>query len=171
MSCLEHITSCSTGHEVNGKARHPSYEVFRKMKLKDQEQDAARHTPGGKTTTLFGAKIYCDGYLEGATDTEVKRLVAAHGGTPMFVLSLSFRTVEGKAKLIVAGEARQAPPIHWRASPSAAAKLTSITLRRAEIKCTLYDLNGFSTVSQPVNDLPNGNIRSSAMRRSHPPSL
>lgn len=84
---LEHVTSCSTGHEVKENAHHPSYAVARNMKLKDQEQDAAKHAPGGKTATLFGAKIYCDGYLEGATDTEVKKLVATHGGIPMFEIS------------------------------------------------------------------------------------
>lgn len=77
--------SCATGHEVNEKAHHPSYEIARRAKLKAQEQDAATHAPDGRTRTLFGTRIYCDGYLEGATDTEVKRIVATHGGTPMFV--------------------------------------------------------------------------------------
>jgi hypothetical protein len=84
---LEPVVSCSTGHQVNeGARRDSSYETVRIAKLKQQNEEAAKLV-NGATHLLRGTRIYCDGYLEGATDTEVKTIVCAYGGTPLFVSS------------------------------------------------------------------------------------
>lgn len=77
----EHIVSFATGHQVSEGRKHQGreYAEQRKEKLKGQQNSA----PSG---VLGGTRIYIDGYLEGTTDIEMKRIIAEAGGQVMYVL-------------------------------------------------------------------------------------
>ena len=65
----------------------------RERKLADQREKSS--DPGG--LILRYTRIYIDGYLEGQTDIEIKRMIILGGGHVMFVISLCI--VEIKAQL------------------------------------------------------------------------
>jgi hypothetical protein len=60
------------------------YVEDRERKLADQREKCS--DPRG--LILRYARIYIDGYLEGKTDIEIKRLITLGGGRIMFVISL-----------------------------------------------------------------------------------
>lgn len=77
----EHIVSFATGHQVSEghKQQGREYGEQRKEKLKVQQNSAS-------SGVLAGTRIYIDGYLEGTTDIEMKRIIAEAGGQVMYVL-------------------------------------------------------------------------------------
>ena len=56
----------------------------RERKLADQREKCS----GPSGLVLQHARIYIDGYLEGTTDIEIKRMITFGGGRVMFVISL-----------------------------------------------------------------------------------
>lgn len=56
----------------------------RERKLTDQKEKCS----GTSGLVLQHARIYIDGYLEGTTDIEIKRLIALGGGHVLFAISL-----------------------------------------------------------------------------------
>ena len=59
----------------------------RRLYLRDRERkltDQKEKCSGPSGHILRHARIYIDGYLEGATDIEIKRLIALGGGHVMF---------------------------------------------------------------------------------------
>jgi hypothetical protein len=77
----EHIVSFATGHQVSDgrKQQGREYGEQRKEKLKVQQNSAS-------SGVLGGTRIYIDGYLEGTTDIEMKRIIAEAGGQVLYVL-------------------------------------------------------------------------------------
>lgn len=88
------MVSTASGHQVAEERRgRQLYVEDRQRKLADQRGKCS--DPRG--LILRYARIYIDGYLEGTTDIEIKRMITLGGGRVMFVISLF--TVEIKAKL------------------------------------------------------------------------
>ncbi|KIY74126.1 hypothetical protein CYLTODRAFT_364485 [Cylindrobasidium torrendii FP15055 ss-10] len=80
----DHAISTSTGHQVADGAggSAPGYWEQRTRKLAVQREDAATdtHTHEVVPQVLRHTRIYINGYLDGTTDIEMKRIVTEAGG-------------------------------------------------------------------------------------------
>lgn len=91
---LDRVVSTASGHQVaEERMDRQLYLEDRKRKLADQREKCS--DPRG--LILRYTRIYIDGYLEGETDIEIKRMITLGGGHVMFVISLC--TVEIKAQV------------------------------------------------------------------------
>jgi hypothetical protein len=80
LTCFQdQVFSASTGHQVaEGNQSRKVYHHERQAALANQYRP---NTSGNSGASIFqGTRIYINGYLEGTTDIEVKRLVAEGGG-------------------------------------------------------------------------------------------
>lgn len=67
----------ASGHQrSDGRANQSQYLKTRAKKLEEQLPDQSSESPG----VLGGVRIYINGYLDGTTDIEMKRIVALAGG-------------------------------------------------------------------------------------------
>ncbi|KIY49347.1 BRCT domain-containing protein [Fistulina hepatica ATCC 64428] len=84
-SRTDHIVSISTGHQVaESRARRSVYLGDRTRKLGQQHETPQTN---GTVNILRGCCIYINGFLEGTTDIEAKRIVVLHGGEILTVAS------------------------------------------------------------------------------------
>ena len=82
----DHICSAATGHQrSDGRGPRKTYMDVRRDKL-------AKQLPETSSDTLRNVRVYINGYLEGTTDIEMKRIVTLAGGQVMCVLTLCQRS-------------------------------------------------------------------------------
>lgn len=76
---LDHVVSAATGHQrSDGRGQvNKDYMASRSTKLRNQLPER-REGPEGRI--LQGIRAYINGYLEGTTDIEMKRIVTLAGG-------------------------------------------------------------------------------------------
>jgi hypothetical protein len=73
----DHYVAFATGHQVaQERINQGAYKTFREDKLQIQRE--ANNSIGNEL--LRGVKVYINGYLEGTTDIEVKKVVVQSGG-------------------------------------------------------------------------------------------
>lgn len=84
---LDTVVSATTGHQ-RGEGRTPhgvtskTYSGDRSRKLSLQRRDEISNG------ILGNVRVYIDGYLDGTTDIEMKRIIAQAGGTTVYVFQL-----------------------------------------------------------------------------------
>lgn len=90
-SLLEHITSCSSGHQT-GRGGSGSGLYIREFAAKVDEQVYESTRKGsdssGSSTRkqpFQGLRIYVNGYTSGTSRSEITRLVTMHGGINLYV--------------------------------------------------------------------------------------
>lgn len=80
---VELYSSFSSGHQVSETRADPKYMKIRRAKQEEQlqEREARPENKQGTEGKVFkGTRIYIDGYLDGTTDIEMKKLVKMNGG-------------------------------------------------------------------------------------------
>lgn len=78
----DHVVSASSGHQVSdGKARGKTKEYLnsRSQKIKAQIQDSK--SASGVPQVMKHVNAYINGFMEGTTDIEMKRIISEAGGT------------------------------------------------------------------------------------------
>ena len=83
----DHYVTFASGHQVAQERIHQAaYITYREDKL--QIQHEANNSIGDNNNALFkGVKVYINGYLEGTTDIEVKKVVVQCGGQIAWVVN------------------------------------------------------------------------------------
>lgn len=75
----DHVVSAATGHQrSDGRGQvNKGYMASRSAKLRNQLPERLE---GPEGNILRGIRVYINGYLEGTTDIEMKRVVTLAGG-------------------------------------------------------------------------------------------
>ena len=75
----DHYVTFATGHQVaQERINQRTYMTYRQNKLQIQQE--ADTSNDDKSNILRGVKVYINGYLEGTTDIEIKKVVTQCGG-------------------------------------------------------------------------------------------
>lgn len=83
---LDHISSSATGHQRSDRrVNQKSYWESRSEKLVQQLPDKPS---GPEAAVLHNVRVYINGYLDGTTDIEMKRIVTLAGGQVRQVLQI-----------------------------------------------------------------------------------
>ncbi|KAF9057697.1 BRCT domain-containing protein [Panaeolus papilionaceus] len=73
------VYNCATGHQIWERRKTEATTVIDREKQLSAQRPAPKAVPGFRMA-LSGAKIYVNGYIEGSTDTELKRAALSAGG-------------------------------------------------------------------------------------------